>query len=336
MGKLVECVPNFSEGHNQDTIRRICEAVRSTGARVVSLEADPDYNRSVLTFVGDPDTALEGAYACIEACHKLIDMTVHKGEHPRLGACDVTPFVPVRDVTMEECAALAHKLGARVGSSLDIPVYLYGAGAKPGRDNLATVRKGQYEGLADKLKDMEWQPDFGPAEMRPKFGAAIIGARPFLIAYNVNLGSDNVEAANEIAKRVRESGRKVGGEKVPGTLKAVKGMGMLLKEKNIAQVSMNLVDFNVTNLHTAFEEVKKFATEFAEEVTGSEIVGLVPMEAMVQAGRYYGGQYLSPEAAVSKAAASLNLADLGYFDISEKVLEIVLEKDEAGNPCEKF
>lgn len=333
MNKLVECVPNFSEGKNHETIRAICHRVKQCGVKVVSIEPDADYNRTVLTFVADPESVIEGAFATICECASRIDMRRHTGGHPRIGACDVTPFVPVSNVGMEECSQLAKELGKRVSEELDVPVYLYGAAAKEGKQDLALVRKGQYEGLAEKLNDPEWVPDFGPAEFRPKFGAALIGARPFLIAYNVNLQSNDIKAANEIAKRVRTSGRKVDGKKVAGSLKAVKGMGVLLKEKNITQVSMNLVDYSITNMHNAFEEVKKIADQFGQKVTGSEICGVVPLEAILESGRYFGTRELDEKAAVESAVRHLGLADLEPFFPDKKVLELVLQSEKAIDPC---
>lgn len=333
MNRLVECVPNFSEGKNDETIRAVCERVRKTGVRVVSCDPDADYNRTVLTFVGDPATVLEGAFATIDECARRIDMRNHKGGHPRMGACDVTPFIPVSDVSLPECAQLARELGERVSAKLGLPVYLYGAAAKEGKQDLAYVRKGQYEGLPEKIKNPDWVPDYGPAEFYPKFGAALIGARPFLIAYNVNLQSPDVAAADEIAKRVRTSGRKVDGKKIQGSLQSVKGMGVLLKEKNIAQVSMNLVDYSVTNMHQAFEEAKKLAIQFGQTVTGSEICGVVPAEAILESGRYYGGNDLDEDAAIDLAVKNLGLADIDPFYPEKKVLELFLKAEQTGDPC---
>lgn len=333
MNKIVECVPNISEGRDRDLIKKVCEAVAATGVRIVSLEPDMDYNRTVLTFVGDPQTVLDGAFACIKACFALIDMSRHRGGHPRLGACDVTPFVPVSNITLEDCADLAKILGAKVAAELDLPVYLYGAAAKQGKQDLAIVRKGQYEGLAKKLADPDWQPDFGPAKFNVAFGAALIGARPFLIAYNVNLASNDPDAADEIAKTVRSSGRVKDGLRIPGTLKGVKGLGVLLKERDIVQVSMNLVDYTQTNMHHAFEEVKKVAKKMNLTVTGSEIVGIVPLAALVDAGCYYCKEKVGASEAVEKAVRFLGLDDLAPFKVNKKVLEWILKTEPAGYPC---
>jgi glutamate formiminotransferase/formiminotetrahydrofolate cyclodeaminase len=334
MNLLVECVPNFSEGRNEDVIRTVCKAVSATGVRVLSLEPDGDYNRTVLTFVADPELILEGAFAAIKASAENIDMSKHKGGHPRMGACDVTPFVPVAGVSLDDCAELAKKLGARVADELGLPVYLYGAAARPGRRDLAVVRKGQYEGLAEKIKDPDWVPDYGPAAFNPKFGAALIGARPFLIAYNVNLKTTDVDRANDIAKAVRTSGRVVNRERIPGTLKAVKGLGVPLEDKGICQVSMNLVDYTVTNMHQAFEEVKKFAAEKGIEATGSEICGIVPRDALVRSGQFYGADESNPEDAIATAAKKLGLGDLEPFAPDRKVLEYILQAEPGGDLCE--
>ncbi len=331
--KLVECVPNFSEGKKKEVIREICLAARGSKARVVSMEPDGDYNRSVLTFVGDPDAVLEGAFAVIKRSCELIDMSKHKGGHPRMGACDVTPFVPVSEVSLKECAGLAKTLGKRVADELGLSVYLYGMAGKKGRRDLSVIRKGQYEGLCEKLKDPFWKPDFGPVDFNAKFGATLIGARPFLVAYNVNLESNDVEAANEIAKKIRTSGRKAGGVWTPGTLKQVKGMGVLLKEKNIAQISMNLIDYNITNMDKAIEEVRKFAKEMGQKVTGSEICGIVPFDAIVNAGRFYGGRTISKDEAVDRAIVGLGLSDLYQFDPDKKILEKILEKGNDDFTC---
>ncbi len=336
MNRIVECVPNFSEGRDIKTINAIGGAIsRVAGVKFISAEPNADYNRTVVTFIGEPDAVVEGAFEGTRAASELIDMRDHKGEHPRLGATDVVPFVPVGGMSMDECAALARAFGRRVGEELQLPVYLYEeAATRPERKNLATVRKGEYEGLEEKLKLPEWQPDFGPAVFNPKSGAVIAGARMFLIAYNVNLSSDNVKAASEIAARIRESGRikkdehgnvvvAPDGKKVvlPGTLKSVKAMGVALESHNIAQVSMNLTNFHVTSLHAAFEEVKKEAADLGLEVTGSEIVGLTPIEALVLAGKHYAPKESSEEVLMREAIEHLGLNDLEPFDVQKKVIE---------------
>jgi glutamate formiminotransferase/formiminotetrahydrofolate cyclodeaminase len=337
MEKIVECVPNFSEGRNSDVIDAIAGAVRSvTGVHLLSAEPDKDYNRTVVTFIGSPQAVVEAAFQATSAAAGLIDMRLHKGEHPRLGATDVVPFVPVAGVSKEECVALAHAYGKRVGEELQIPIYLYeDAATRPERRNLASVRKGEYEGLPNKLSDPEWKPDYGPSEFNPKSGATVTGARMFLIAYNVNLSTSDAKLAHEIALRIRQSGRaKKGadgkpvlderGKKVmiPGTLKAVKAMGVLLEAHNIAQVSINLVNFNVTPPHVAYEEVRKEASSLGVEVTGSEIVGLTPKEALLMAGRHYaGGAAVDEDGLIALAIQRLGLEQLESFDRKKKIIE---------------
>ncbi len=331
MDKIVECVPNISEGRDLDKVNSVIEAIERTGTKVLSVEPEATYNRTVITLVGDPDTVLEGAFACVRAATAMIDMSEHQGEHPRMGAADVVPFVPVRGVTMADCAALAHKLGSRVGEQIGIPVYLYGeAASKPERANLAKVRKGQYEALPEKLVDSQWAPDYGPAKFIPRSGATAIGARPFLIAYNINLDTEDVPFANNIAKQIRQSGYKKGDERIPGLFQAVKGMGFALETetRKLSQVSMNLVDFTVTNVHTVYDKVKEMAAAGGVRVTGSEIVGLVPLVAIAEAGRHYGGGDLDDRAAVQAAIEGLGLSDLTPFDADEKVLEFLIEKME--------
>ena len=329
MPRLVECVPNFSEGRDIIKIERIANAIKSVqGVRLLSVEPDPDYNRTVVTFVGYPEAVLEGAFKGIEKAAEVIDMTSHTGNHPRIGATDVCPFVPVSGVTMDDCVNLAISLGNRVWEEVGIPVFLYESAARiPGRRNLAEIRKGEYEGLADKLRDPLWRPDFGPPEYNARSGVAIIGARPFLIAYNVNLTTPNVGAASEIAKTIRESGYVNDGERIPGTLRSVKALGVLLGARNIAQVSMNLVNFKVTPPHVAFDECLRVAETLGEKVNGSEIVGLIPLEPMLMAGKHaLGADVQSDDMALVEAAIRyLGLSSLGGFDPKKKVLELVLE-----------
>jgi glutamate formiminotransferase len=336
MTAIVECVPNFSEGRSGKVIDSIAGAVRDVpGVRLLSAEPDRDYNRTVVTFIGPPGAVLEAAFQATRTAAELIDMSRHSGEHPRLGATDVVPFVPVAGVTMEECVRLAQQFGRRVGEELGIPVYLYEeAASRPERRNLASIRKGEYESLPDKLKDPLWQPDYGPAVFNAKSGATVTGARMFLIAYNVNLDTDDVTLANEIALRVRESGRVQkddagnavldgSGKKVviPGTLKAVKAMGVLLEAHRIAQVSMNLVDFHRTPPHAAFEEVKRQAATLGVRVTGSEIVGLTPLEALLLAGRFYAPSAATEEDLLAAAEKHLGLSQLEKFKRQTKIIE---------------
>jgi len=339
MARIVECVPNFSEGRSIRVINAIAGAISAVpGVKFISAEPDKDYNRTVVTFVGEPEAVLEGAFQGTKQAVELIDMSQHHGEHPRIGAADVVPFVPVSGVTMEDCVGLSKEFGARVGGELGIPVYLYEeAATRPERKNLSVIRKGEYEGLAEKLKDPAWAPDFGPAVFNAASGAVVTGARMFLIAYNVNLDTNDVKVASEIALRIRESGRikkdgkgnpvlDAGGKKitVSGSLRAVKAMGVLLEAHNIAQVSINLVNYHVTSPHMAFEEVKKEAATFGVHVTGSEIVGLTPKDALLMAGKFYAPEASGEEAILAAAVASLGLSQLEPFDMQKKVIEAQL------------
>jgi len=339
MARIVECVPNFSEGRNIRIINAIAGAISAVqGVKFISAEPDKDYNRTVVTFVGEPESVLEGAFLGTKKASELIDMSKHKGEHPRIGATDVVPFVPVSGVTMGDCVRLAKEFGSRVGSELQIPVYLYEeAATRPERRNLSVIRKGEYEGLAEKLKDPAWAPDFGPAAFNAASGATVTGARMFLIAYNVNLDTNDVKIASEIALRIRESGRVKKDETgnpvldgknqkmtIPGTLQAVKAMGVLLEAHNIAQVSINLVNYHITPPHRAFEEVKKEAATLGARVTGSEIVGLTPRDALLMAGRYYAPDAAGEEELLAAAVTSLGLSQLEQFDIQKKVIEAQL------------
>jgi glutamate formiminotransferase/formiminotetrahydrofolate cyclodeaminase len=329
MERIVECVPNISEGRDLEKVRVVVDAIKRTGAKVLSFEPEATYNRTVITFVADPETATDGAFACVRAALQVIDMRQHHGEHPRMGAADVVPFVPVRGVTMADCANLARRLGRRVGDQLGVPVYLYGEAArKPDRQNLATVRKGEYEGLPEKLTDRDWAPDFGPAKFVPESGAVIIGARQFLIAYNVNLAAADVPLANRIGKTIRTSGYKKGDQQIPGLFPAVKAMGFALEtpQRKLAQVSINLVDYTQTNMHVVYEKIKELAQADGVAVTGSEIVGLVPLEAIAESGRFYAGEAADDRAAVEAAIRGLGLSDLAPFDPDQKVLDFVIAK----------
>ncbi len=339
MSAIVECVPNFSEGRDAAIIEAIGAAVRTVpGVKLLSVEPDKDYNRTVVTFIGSPEGVVDAAFGATRVAAEQIDMTKHSGEHPRIGATDVVPFVPVSGIGMEECVQLARSYGRRVGDELKIPVYLYEeAATRPERRNLASVRKGEYEGLPAKLSDPAWKPDFGPAEFSARSGATVTGARVFLIAYNVNLNTNDQQIAHEIALRIRESGRikkdaqgnalmDALGRKVlvPGTLQSVKAMGVLLEAQNIAQVSINLVNFPVTPPHIAFEEVKRQAASLGVEVTGSEIVGLTPKEALVMAGRFYAPGITNESTLIATAIERLGLSQLDRFDPSRKIIEFQL------------
>lgn len=274
MDRIVECVPNFSEGRRMDTVDRIVAAISGVnGVRVLGRESDKDHNRSVVTFVGPPGTVADAAFAGIAKAAELIDLNEHTGQHPRMGAADVVPFVPIRGVDMQECVELAQGLGRRVGGELRIPVFLYEeAATRPERRNLAGVRKGQFEGLRELIgKDPERNPDFGPEKIHPTAGAVAIGAREFLIAYNVNLASDNLALAREIAKKIRESS---------GGLPCVKALGLMLRELNVAQVSMNLTNFKVASMRKVFDAIKAEAEKAGEKIRNSELIGLAPQAAL--------------------------------------------------------
>jgi glutamate formiminotransferase len=279
--KLVECVPNFSEGRRPEVLDEIVGAMTAVeGVRLLDKEMDADHNRAVVTIVGAPAAVLEGAFRGIEKASKLIDLTKHEGEHPRMGATDVCPFVPVSNVTMDDCVELANRLGERVGKELSIPVYLYEAAAKrPERENLANCRRGQFEGLCEEIgTNPDRDPDYGPCKIHPTAGAIAIGARPFLIAYNINLGTSDLSIAKAIAKSIRHSG---------GGLRYVKSLGFEIKDRGIVQVSINMVNFKGTPLFRVFEMVKSEAERYGVPVIGSEIVGLVPVDALVDVAEFY-------------------------------------------------
>lgn len=274
MNKIIECVPNFSEGRRPEVVDRIVAAIsRAGGVKVLDCESDRDHNRSVVTFVGPPETVADAAFAGIAEAAGLIDLNNHTGEHPRMGAADVMPFVPVRGVTMQDCVKLARTLGKRVGEELRIPVFLYEeAATRPERRSLANVRKGQFEALRELIgKDPDRKPDFGPERIHPTAGATAIGAREFLIAFNVNLRSDNLALAREIAKKIRESS---------GGLPCVRALGLMLKELNVAQVSMNLTNYKTTSMRKAFDAIKAEAERAGEKIRNSELIGLVPRAAL--------------------------------------------------------
>lgn len=338
--RLIECVPNISEGRDRAKIDAIAAVVETVeGVRLLDVDPGKATNRTVITFVGEPEPVLEAAFRLMKKAQELIDMRGHKGEHPRFGATDVCPLVPISGVSMEECAAFAKQLGERVGRELGIPVYLYEfAASEEKRRNLANNRSGEYEGLPKKLSDPAWKPDFGPAAFTDsvaRSGAVAIGARNFLVAYNVNLNTTSTRRANAIAFDIREAGRKVkqadGSEvQVPGSLKAVKGIGWYIEEYGVAQLSLNLTDITVTPVHVAFDEACKRAAERGIRVTGSELVGLIPKQALLDAADHYLAlQQRSlgiPEREKIKIAVkSLGLDDLGPFDPQKKVIEYMLE-----------
>ena len=329
---IVECVPNFSEGRDKNIIDAIARSIEGVpGVKLLSVEPDADYNRTVVTFVGEPEGVVEAAFRSTRTASELINMSKHKGEHPRLGAVDVVPFIPVSGVRMQECVQLANTYGKWVGEQLGIPIYLYEeAATTPERKNLSNIRKGEYEGLAKKLTDPAWKPDYGPATFNERSGATVTGARVFLIAYNVNLSTNDKNIAQEIAFRIREIGKTVKDAKgnvisrTPGTLKAVKAMGVLLERHNIAQVSINLTNYEVTPPHIAFEEVKKFAGQFGISATGSEVIGLIPKQAMLMAGKYYATGMTDERELIRCAIEKLGLSQLDEFVPERKIIELML------------
>lgn len=331
MKKIVECVPNFSEGRNQETIDAIAKAISGIeGCRLVDVDPGYSTNRTVYTFVGDPQSVVEGALAAAAVARSRIDMRSHSGEHPRFGAMDVCPFVPVSGITMAECAELAREFAGRASEQLNIPFYLYEEAAEQDyRKKLPDLRKGEYEGLAERLKDPRWKPDFGPDEFVPEWGITATGARNFLIAYNVNLLA-TPNQAHRIALNIREAGRS---EEEPGRLREVKGMGWFVDEYNTAQVTVNLNDYRITPIHTLFEEVKKDALELNLPVVGSEIVGVVPLESLIMAADYYIEQenlfVYEEDQKIRLAVDRLGLNSISSFVPEERIIEyIIREKPE--------
>jgi len=348
MQKLIECVPNFSEGRDLDVIRQITGAIESMDG-VALLDVDPGAttNRTVVTFVGSPEGAVEAAFRAIQKAAEVIDMRKHKGAHPRMGATDVCPFVPVSNVSWEEAIACAHQLARRVGDELNIPVYLYERAAKnKSRLNLSVIRAGEYEGFFEKIKDPVWKPDFGPVVFNEKSGATVIGARDFLVAYNVNLNTKAVRRANSVAFDVREQGRiktedgtpsgkpvldaKGRPVHIPGMLKHVKAIGWFVEEYGIAQVSMNLTNIEETPLHAAFDACAEAASKRGLRATGSEIVGMVPKKCLMDAGRYFlrkqkWSEGAAEEELIDIAIRSMGLSELKPFDPKEKVIEFKIE-----------
>jgi glutamate formiminotransferase/formiminotetrahydrofolate cyclodeaminase len=347
--KLMECVPNFSEGRDQKVLDAIAAVIRGV-KEVVLLDVDPgaDTNRTVFTLAGEPEAVVEAAFQAIKKAAELIDMSKHHGEHPRMGATDVCPFIPISELTMEDCAEYARKLGKRVGGELGIPVYLYEhAASKEEWRNLATVRSGEYEALADKAKDPYWKPDFGPHAFNPKAGATAISAREFLIAYNINLNTRDKKKAHELALTIRESGKPArdangkllkdaDGNKVviPGLFIHCKAVGWYIDSYNRAQISINLTNYNITPPHLVLEKVRELALAMGVQVTGSELVGLIPKAALVEAGRFYlqrlGESTGIPEKMVMETAIqSMGLTDLGPFDLDGKVIEYAIARKDS-------
>lgn len=349
MQQLIECVPNFSEGINLSVIKEITNEIESIeGVKLLNVDPGKATNRTVVTFVGTPQAVIDAAFLAIKKAGELIDMSIHKGEHPRMGATDVCPLIPISNISMEETAKWAVKLGERVGKELGIPVYLYEA-AQPNknRNNLSVIRAGEYEGFFKKIKLPEWKPDFGPSEFDAKRGATVIGARDFLVAYNVNLNTTSTRRANSVAFDVREAGRVkregdpingkiVTDEKgnpvsIPGTLKSVKAIGWYIEEYGVCQISMNLTNINITPLHIAFDEVCKKATERGLRVTGSELVGLVPLKCLTEAGKYFLKKQqrstgVSEKELIKIAVKTMGLDELAPFNPEERIIEYLLKE----------
>lgn len=347
MKQIIECVPNFSEGRDMAVIQQITDQIKTVeGVRLLDVDPGAATNRTVVTIAGEPEEVIEAAFRSIKKAMEVIDMSKHTGAHPRFGATDVCPLVPVSNITMEETVAYAHKLGERIGRELGIPVYCYeNAATRPERRNLANCRSGEYEGLRKKLGDPGWKPDFGPAEFLPRTGAVAVGARDFLVAYNVNLNTTSTRRANAVAFDIREKGRPmregnlvtgkiVKDEKgnpvnIPGSLKECKAIGWFIEEYGIAQVSINLTNVSITPVHIAFEEASKKAMERGMRVTGSELVGLAPLKVFTDAGKYFlkkqNRSVGVPESELIKIAVkSLGLDDLKPFNPEEKIIEYVL------------
>lgn len=358
MNQLIECVPNFSEGNDLNIIRQITNEIESIeGVKLLNVDPGKATNRTVVTFVGAPDAVIEAAFLAIKKAAELIDLSKHKGEHPRMGATDVCPLIPIAGISMEETAEYAKKLGARVGKELGIAVYLYEAAqGNKERSNLSVIRGGEYEGFFKKIKLPEWKPDFGPVEHSIKSGSTVIGARDFLVAYNINLNTTSTRRANSIAFDVREAGRvkregnPVTGKivtdgngnpvNIPGSLKSVKAIGWFIEEYGIAQISMNLTNINITPVHIAFDEVCKKANERGIRVTGSELIGLVPLKSMLDAGKYFLEKQnrstgVSEKDLIKIAVKSLGLNELAPFKPEERIIEYLL-KDESHSPLIKM
>jgi glutamate formiminotransferase/formiminotetrahydrofolate cyclodeaminase len=348
MQQLIECVPNFSEGIDLSIITQITNEIEKIdGVRLLNVDPGKATNRTVVTFVGTPQAVIDAAFVAIKKAGELIDMSKHKGEHPRMGATDVCPLIPIANISMEETAKWAVKLAKRVGEELSIPAYLYEA-AQPNtnRNNLSVIRAGEYEGFFKKIKLPEWKPDFGPAEYDAKRGATVIGARDFLVAYNVNLNTTSTRRANSIAFDVREAGRvkregnSINGKivtdengnpvNIPGSLKFVKAIGWFIEEYGVAQISMNLTNITITPLHIAFDEVCKKATERGIRVTGSELVGLVPLKSLIDAGKYFLVKQqrsvgVSDKELIKIAIKTMGLDELSPFNPEERIIEYLLK-----------
>jgi len=339
---LVECVPNFSEGRNKHIIEKITSPIRETnGVSLLDVDMGHDFNRTVVTMVGSPDEVLNTVIECTRIATELIDMRVHSGEHARMGSVDVVPFIPIRGITMDECIILSERYANSVSKELDLPIYLYAEAARtPQRYRLPDIRRGEYEGMAEKVISPEWKPDYGPSEFKPKMGVTATGARPILIAYNVNLDTHDKSKANSIAAKIRTSGSLVkdeNGEKVigedgkplrkPGMFQSLQAAGWMY-DSTTAQVSMNLLDHNVTGLHEVTEAIHAEAKKIGLNVTAGELVGLVPLNAMISAGKYYNNDQgqIEENAAVEKAISGLMLDKLRDFDSQSCIIEWAISR----------
>jgi glutamate formiminotransferase/formiminotetrahydrofolate cyclodeaminase len=346
MKKIVECVPNFSEGRDPRTVKAISDAIEKVnGVKLLNVEPDKDYNRVVVTFAGEPEAAVEAAFQATRTAAEMIDMRKHKGEHPRMGAADVVPFVPISNITMEECVELSNQYGKRVAQELGIPIYLYAQAARRAeRKKLPDIRKGEYEALETKMADAQWTPDYGELKYTDtvaRSGVTATGARFFLIAYNINLSTPDVDLADEIALRVRESGRpkkdaqgnivkddKGKTVRLPGTLRETQAKGIFMDVHKITQVSMNLLNYLITSIHTAYEECKKEAATVGTSVTGSEIVGLIPKDSIVMAGKFYSDKmklgFTSDHDLIQCAIEQLGLNQLAPFEPNRKIIDFMI------------
>ena len=343
--KLIECVPNFSEGKNKDIINQITAEISSV-SNVKLLDVDPgkDTNRTVVTFAGHPDDVIEAAFLAISKASELIDMSKHEGAHPRMGATDVCPLIPIKGVSVQECIEYSHILAQKVGKKLKIPIFMYEKSASSkSRENLAKIRQGEYEEMSDKLQLKEWAPDYGPKKINVKAGVTAIGVREFLIAYNINLNTSDKKLASDIALDIREAGRAKRDKngkiirdkngvmvKVPGSLKSVKAVGWFLEEYNVAQVSMNLIDYKTTSVHKVFEEVRMQAQKRGLRVTGSELVGLIPLDSLLDAGKYYLKQQnkscgVSDNQLIHIAVKSMGLDEMYPFNNNEKIIDYMID-----------
>jgi glutamate formiminotransferase / formiminotetrahydrofolate cyclodeaminase len=346
--KLIECVPNFSEGIDKNIINQITSEIKSvSNVKLLDVDLGKDTNRTVVTFAGPPNEVIEAAFLAISKASELIDMSKHKGAHPRMGATDVCPLIPIKGVSIDECIEYSHKLARRIAQKLKIPIFMYEKSATSiDRQNLAKIRQGEYEGMGQKLKLKEWKPDYGLDKLNIKSGVTAVGVREFLIAYNINLNTSDKKLASDIALDIREAGRAKRDKsgkiirdkngimiKVPGTLKSVKAVGWLLEEYNVAQVSMNLIDYNKTSIHKVFEEVRTQAQKRGLRVTGSELVGLIPLDSLIDAGKFYLNQQnsscgVSDSQLIHIAIKSMGLDEMYPFNKNEKIIDYMIDDSE--------